>query len=383
MKTFTYPIIILIGLLSGLFSFVFAALQLANFNPSEFGLGRNTFTKIAYKGNSVISGLPDTLDSVIRHFHKLRKTKREIALWLGASQLHAINLLTEGDKLAVEYANTEADNKGANLTYLQASTPNASFHDILIMYQLFRQEGIFPDWLIIATVYDDLREKGMQVSLLKQLKKVSDETIELGGKGIKNILDEWLLLKREADNPSLGRPQEILEKWLVSNLENTLPGYKYRGRLAAQTSIFIQTFLLNLRTEFVSRTGFRKTRTPEIPKHLIIRNSEALESLIKLAQHDRCKVLIYKQPHRPSEKQFYHNREKYDAYFADLSKKCRELKNVYYLDLETIVPTQYWGVTNSGKPDVFHFRDEGHRLLGKSIDEHIAELSLRGKNAVQ
>ena len=383
MKSFTYPIIILIGLLSGLFSFVFAALQQSDFNPEEFGLGRNTFTKIAYKENFAISGLPDTLDPVNRHFRKLRKTEQSVAIWLGASQLHAINPLTEGDKLAVEYANAAADNRGANLAYLQTSTPNANFHDLLTMYQLFRQEGLFPDWLIIAAVYDDLREKGMQVSLLKQLKEIPDETIDSGGKGIKDVLDEWLLVKREADSPTRGTPHERLEKWLVSNLENTLPGYKYRGRLIAQTSISIQTFLLNLRTQFITKTGFRKTRVPKIPKHLIAWNNEALEALIKLALHDRCKMLIYKQPHRPSEEQFYHNREKYDAYFDELSKKCRELKNVYYLDLEIIVPEQYWGVTNSGRPDVFHFRDEAHYLLGKSIDEHIAELSVKGKNAVQ
>ena len=69
---------------------------------------------------------------------------------------------------------------------------------------------------------------------------------------------------------------------------------------------------------------------------------------------------------------FYHPRDEYDAYLAALAARC-EREGRPYLDLETLVPAELWGITNNWQPDVFHFRNRGHELLGQAVDGWLEE----------
>ena len=109
-----------------------------------------------------------------------------------------------------------------------------------------------------------------------------------------------------------------------------------------------------------------------VPKKNAQWNIDALKTLTRIARDDEVELLFYKQPHRPGEKIFYHDRESYDAFFNWL-KQFSELEGVNYLDLEEIIPAEYWGMTNGYRPDVFHFQEYGHRKLGAVIDEIIAK----------
>ncbi len=51
-------------------------------------------------------------------------------------------------------------------------------------------------------------------------------------------------------------------------------------------------------------------------------------------------------------------------------QKRKTQKNVHFLDLENIIPEKYWGLTNRGRKDVFHFTDEGHQRLGMNMCDH-------------
>ncbi|NKB25071.1 MAG: hypothetical protein GKR87_11985 [Kiritimatiellae bacterium] len=194
--------IIFSGLLLGTISFIWIAQLQSDFHPEDFGLGINTKVKFDADPPFRKSGYTDAQGSQQKRIHerfsKLRKTDRHIALWIGASQLHAINDLTEGDKPAVEYANEALETYNSNITCLQSSSPNAGFHDLLVLYQLFRQAHLFPDWLIIAIVYDDLREEEIQSVLLEQLQKVSSKASILRDKGFQHILEQQVRLKNKA-----------------------------------------------------------------------------------------------------------------------------------------------------------------------------------------
>ena len=373
------------GILIGILVFCLCSLHYANFKPEEFGLGLNTIKRIARHNDLPLSSIwkPDSIQ--LAHFAKLQGEGQKITLWLGASQLHSINKFEEGNMLAVEYANERVNARSSNAVNLQASTPNAGLHDILVMYQIFRQEKLFPDWLVIAMVYDDLKETDIQLGLLKSLRNISEETLKIGEQGIRNVNKEKLIaaqlpakktpLKR---NAVVGTPQEYLENELISTLDEHFPGYQHRGKVVAKIDIGFRIYLPKILSGIV-----QQPREPEVPEHQKTWSNLALESLLKLALHDGCKVLLYKQPHPPTAGEFYYNRKKYDAYFEELAQKCEGTDGLYYIDLETIVPPDYWGLTNSGRPDVFHFTDRGHELLGNSIDDFFSELIIDSDSVIQ
>jgi len=69
---------------------------------------------------------------------------------------------------------------------------------------------------------------------------------------------------------------------------------------------------------------------------------------------------------------FFHPRAAYDREHAWLAAECTA-RGARWLDLELLVPAGLWGETNNFAPDVFHFRVEGHRLLGEAVAAALAE----------
>ena len=149
-------------------------------------------------------------------------------------------------------------------------------------------------------------------------------------------------------------------------MERGWPAYAARGNLEARLGITLRFAVLEKVNLWMER------RSPPIPATRLAWNIAALDSLIALAKCDGVELLIYKPPHRPGWKTFYHERGAYDRFFAELEARCVR-EGLHYLDLETIVPERYWGTTNTGLPDVFHFQDHGHRQLGRAIDDFLAE----------
>ena len=116
---------------------------------------------------------------------------------------------------------------------------------------------------------------------------------------------------------------------------------------------------------------YTEQRAPVVPRDAARWNLDALDSLLRLAHYDGAEVLLYKPPHRPGWQTFYHDRERYDAFAQALEARSRR-GGFRYLDLEAIVPERYWGTTNQGQPDVFHFSDDGHRRLAQAIDGELS-----------
>src|SRR5688572_475037 len=110
---------IVLGLVVGAVIFGVAATSQKRFRPEDAGLGQNTFSGIAYDGRLRVSA--QRVGQVAETIASFTKSKRPVVLWLGASQLHAINNLKDGDELAVSYAVKSAEKRGANLNYLQMS----------------------------------------------------------------------------------------------------------------------------------------------------------------------------------------------------------------------------------------------------------------------
>jgi hypothetical protein len=375
---------VVIAVVLGAIAFSIVARIQADFDPAKAGMGMNTTGHTAYlDGRPVSSG--DGLESMLETFRWLERRDGVIALWLGASQLHAINDYHPGDELAVHYLNESAQQRDSNLTFLLASMANGSLQDLLMIYLHCRSLGLTPDWLMVAVVYDDLREDNNRRGLMRRVGAIPHDVIAMGGEGV-DMIARKVAAADEPDakaapverNATAGTPQEALESALVTGLQATLPGYEYANRVSARISIRTRMLLADIMSGML-----KQRRAPPIPAAQAQVNHEALLSLVRLARADSVRVLLYRQPHRPGERPFYHKRRDYDAYYGRIAALADSLDGVYAIDLETIVPARYYGRTNSGRPDAFHFTDAGHRILAEHLNEFFVQHEKDDHRALQ
>ena len=161
---------LVVGLALGPVLYSLVAAPLDDFKPEDTALGQDTNSFEAFfDGRRVSSRYPREVPELVESWHELAAEGREVLLWMGASQLHAVNQLGPEDQLAVYYANERARTRGSRTAYLQFSLPNANLHDLLGVYLRFRQQGLIPQRLVLALTYDDLREPGFNESSLRFL----------------------------------------------------------------------------------------------------------------------------------------------------------------------------------------------------------------------
>jgi hypothetical protein len=358
----------------GILLFTGLAHRQADFRPEDAGLGKNTTSTLDQFDGRAISAYTARSEPMLKSFDILRAQGNRVALWLGASQLHAINRIRPDDHLAVFYANESARERGSSLRYVQVSAPDANLNELLAVYLQLRERSLVPDVLVLSLTYDDLREPGVRPAFVAALPDSLDLGLEHRG-GLENLA---LAREQAAEvaRPAVGSrdamentPQQRVESVLTASLEELWPAYKHRGQLASWLQVKLLTVAYSLRSQAT------RHRVPPVPEEGKRWNLLALDTLLELAKRDGAEVFVYKAPHRPGMQPFYHDRASYDAFFAELSQELSR-ESIHYTDLETIVPAELWGETNDGNPDVFHFRGEGHRALGSRVDAALSELGL-------
>ena len=365
-----------VGLVLGVWLFSTLATKTATFDPEAAGLGRNTITRSAEIAGRRVAGL--RVSEIEHAAHAFRNEGRSTALILGASQLHAINRFRTGDELAVFHANHRAEARRSNLRYVQVSIPNANFKEFLAIYLGLKRRGFTPDWLVITAVYDDLRETAIRHSVIKDMGEVPADLMEHGGNAIESLATEYrkTIANVEAGHSATGQvsntgtPQARAESAIVRFLEDHWGAYRNRGKLKAAAQVNVKGLVSGLLGGSMAR------RAPPIPPDVAHENMTALDDLIALARADGSKILLYQPPHRPGEQVFYHDRTAYDAWFAELSTRTLQEEGLDFVNLETLVPQDLWGETNEGRPDVFHFQGEAHRLLGVALDQYFERAGL-------
>ena len=89
-------------------------------------------------------------------------SKENVVLWLGNSQLHAINQKRPGDVTASTILHGEAKTESKYL--LTFSQPNASLQEHYLLFEYLLQKMPVTT-LILPVVFDDLRETGIRSTL--------------------------------------------------------------------------------------------------------------------------------------------------------------------------------------------------------------------------
>lgn len=286
-------------------------------------------------------------------------------LWLGNSQLHAINQKISSDKNAPEILFKKTIEHDFFL--LTLSQPNSNLQEHYLLYE-YISNLMKVDILILPVVFDDLRETNIRKDLegILEIDEITQKLNEnLIGRSIikkyensKNI-DESI---KDFTNESF---QDSSERYLNNSLSKISLVWENRDKLRSKL------FQLLIKTRnYIFRIDSQSER--KIIPQRYEDNISALSEIIKSSESNKTKVLMYIAPLRNDVKIPY-NINEYSE-FKSLLVDFLHYKSIFLYDFEEIVPQQFWGFKNSkntSEIDFMHFKSEGHKILSDKLYEEL------------
>ena len=296
---------------------------------------------------------------------------RELTLWFGNSQVHAVNRFEDGQENAPPILFRHLRHRGGDL--LTFSQPNANLQEHLLLFSYLR--GRLPvKRLILPVVFDDLRESGIRSGLLPALQDIATRDA-LGahevGRGI---------LEDHADRAS--GDLAALDETLQGHSEAALNGWLERHsslwelRPEARGQLFARLQELRNRVFGIDAQSVREL----IPGRYAV-NLAAAEAILADARASGIEVLIYVVPLRGDVKVPY-DPEEYTHFLGEIAELAAS-GGAAFANLGSLVPAQYWGMKSTARMegreeiDFMHFQAAGHALLadalGELMEEHFLE----------
>lgn len=340
-------------------------------NFEELALGKDATVEFGTVDNYKIHcqdtrDINECISSYFNHGENL-----PVTLWLGNSQLHAINQFKVGDKpSSVKLHKLLKKQKQFLITFSQ---PNANLQEHLVLLSHLIQKLPVKN-LILPIVFDDMRE----INIRSQIKNIFEyeETknfLTQSSKVGKRLYKNFLLTKensgeKNSNDPSL---QERSEKFLNKKLEKIWPIWMNRSNLRGD--LFNELYQIR---NYIFKINPSSTRSM-IPGYYL-KNFQALEDLLSISNSNGLKVLVYIVPIRDDYKIPYHIDE-----YKNFKKDIKDLsikKDIQFINLEKTVPNSFWGeknstsVINKKEIDFMHFKAEGHDFLAEAIYQQIIRL---------
>ena len=325
----------------------------------DFALGENTTSIFAQvDGRQVHCSDAVDLDFCLDDFRVFNQNF-PVTLWLGNSQLHAINQFNSGDLPAPALLHDMLLDKQRYLITLSQPNANLQEHFLLLAYML---QNFKIDTLILPLVFDDMREDGIRETLSPMLEiDTVVDALRITPIGQSLITD---IGSASGTDTTGGTVQEVVEdkinKWLNELWAPWASRQEMRG--------FILTSLYQLRNWVFGIDALSVRRV--IPGRYT-RNIEALNALLEIARNYQVSVIGYIAPLRDDVPPPYSMSE-YHQYKLDLTEIMQNF-DLALLDFQSIVPATYWGekdstsLSRNAEIDFMHFQAEGHAILAEHI----------------
>lgn len=292
-------------------------------------------------------------------------------LWLGNSQVHAVNQLkigaTNSPPLLFErLIETKLD-------LVTFSQPNANLQEHLVLFEYLKRQ-LPVKVLILPVVFDDTREDGLRKEVADFLGD-AQVNVALSGTPIGlRILNTNKPVPVENSKDTAGISdtiQERVERGLNAWLADTSALWAARPEIRGQ--IFTNLFILRN-----ALLGIKPTSKRRIILSRYQDNLSALESILMSAAKDGIAVVLYVVPLRSDVEVPYVAGEysKYKTEVQSLAKKY----HMDFLNLENLVPPALWGTkesTDGGEGqelDFMHFQSGGHKLLADRLAEAVTSV---------
>ena len=135
---------------------------------------KNTVNLAIYKNNKIHCHDLKDLDDCIGDYKKNSDSKI-LVIWLGNSQLHAINQYKSGEKTST--FNLHKYLEKDNFYLITLSQPNANLQEHLLLFGHLLSKKLPIKHLILPLVFDDMRENEIRIELKDAFN--STETIEI------------------------------------------------------------------------------------------------------------------------------------------------------------------------------------------------------------
>lgn len=340
---------------------------------TDFGdaaaMGAATTSLFAVRGAYPIHCQPDEGLELCVKGVQARGLQRK-ALWLGNSQLHAVNQLQTGERNAPDLLSERLAGRSIDLVTVSLGNGNMQEHLVLFQYLL---DGIQPDTLILPVVFDDTREDGLRdgIAALTQDEKIVQQLREsdIGRKLLDKTPSPAPLPSGEAT------PQERSEAWLNAWLDEHIP--LWRARLEMRGDLFISLYKLRNTVFGITPSSKRKI----IPGRYT-NNMAAFETILQTAANSGVRVLVYVAPIGSDRGERPYVETEYQRFKDEIAVLARH----YGADLENfenLIPDPLWGLKDSttadhsAELDFMHFTAAGHRVLAGQIEQWLVAAPVR------
>ncbi len=294
------------------------------------------------------------------------------ALWLGNSQVHAVNQLREGETNAAPILFERL--KASGLDLITFSQPNASLQEHLVLFE-YLQRQLPIQALILPVVFDDTREEGLRKEVAYFLNDPSTRAALSGtASGAKILRAHETAAPPDTDSDTAGiahtlqeRVERFLNAWLGEHSTLWAARPEIRGQLMLNLYLLRNTVL-----------GIKPTSKRKVIRGRYQDNLAALEAMLASAASRDITVLLYIVPLRNDVEIPYVDSE-YQAFKAETQTLAKQY-GATFANLESLVPAELWGskaATSAGKQqelDFMHFQAGGHQILAARLAELIAEV---------
>ena len=341
----------------------------------SFALGEGTTTSLTnINGNRVHCHDFDDAKQCLAGYAE-SANGNPVVLWLGNSQVHAINQMKSGDQTAVpELFKKLSEERRYLMTFSQ---PNANLQEHFLLFN-YLQVRLPVKTLIMPVVFDDMRETGVRASLVDVLNDNSVSARMAQSEIGQNLLAD------NGDQDAAGNDmtaledtmQESSEKWLNEKMDYF---QIWSERPALRGQFFLSLYKFRNKMLGINPSSIRKM----LPGNYSL-NRQALEAILNQTRELGIQVLVYVVPLRNDVPTPY-NAKEYSNFKTEMQALSIS-RGAYFVDLENLVPAEYWGTktsTTGGSEqelDFMHFESAGHQLLSKALYSELQLMNAAGKN---
>ena len=336
----------------------------------DLALGKETITTLGkVDGFTVHCHNLDDFDECLLGYRKMGNSL-PVTLWLGNSQVHAINQFKQGDETAVPILHRSLSVKKKYLMTLSQPNANLQEHYLLFSHMLNK---LPLETLILPIVFDDMREDGIRTSLVDAFNDPRTMA-HLGGSEFGKRL-----IANYGDQDAAGNDMGALEDTVQERFENTLnkvfedfwPLWSDRPTLRGDflNSLYrFRNFVLDINPSSTSRV---------IPGRYA-KNRDAYSSILKLALKNGVKMMVYVVPLRNDVNPPY-DLDEYSGFKFEMEAITQHY-DAQFIDMENLVPAELWGTKGSTRTgghqemDFMHFQAGGHRLLADALFQNLIVL---------
>ncbi len=300
-------------------------------------------------------------------------------MWLGNSQLHAVNQLRSGEENAPAMLFRKLALRGYDLVTF--SQGNANFQEHYVLFEHLRQKMPIKA-LILPLVFDDLREDGLRDEVAQSVRNDESTRQRLARTAIGVRLVERY--RTDAPKETTGAapdraktPQEYVENTLERQLSDS--SRLWATRAEVRGDIFLGLYKLR-NTVF----GIKPTTKRKMIRSRYADNMAALESILKAAADTGISVLAYIAPVGTDNGERPYDDAEYRTFKAEVEALAARYGAVF-ANLEDLVPAEQWGrkdstaVGGGAEMDFMHFTADGHVKLAATIDSLLRKGVLTGR----